>query len=52
MKLYFKFFALEFLDENLFSISTNVPWFANVANYLVAGKFPGNLTPKEKHIIV
>jgi hypothetical protein len=26
-----------FPDENLFSISTNSPWFADIANYLVTG---------------
>jgi hypothetical protein len=29
-----------FPDENLFSISTFTPWYANVANYLVTGKMP------------
>jgi hypothetical protein len=28
----------DFLDENLFSISTYIPWYADVANYLVTGK--------------
>ena len=37
-----------FLDEHLFVISTNVPWFADVANYLVARKFPGHMPSKEK----
>ena len=41
-----------FPDEHLFSISTNVPWFADVANYLVAEKFPWHMTPKEKHRII
>ena len=27
-----------FLDEHLFAISTNVPWFVDVENYLVVGK--------------
>ena len=42
----------DFPDEHLFSISTNVPWFANVANYLVAGKLPGHMTSKEKKRIL
>jgi hypothetical protein len=29
-----------FPDENLFSISTFTPWYADVANYLVIGKMP------------
>ena len=41
-----------FTDEHLFAISTNVPWFADVANYLVAGKIPKHMTSKEKKSIV
>ena len=41
-----------FLDEHLFAISTNVPWFANVANYLVVGKLPRHMKSKEKKRIV
>ena len=41
-----------FLDEHLFSISTNVPWFADVENYLAIGKIPGHMTSKEKKRIV
>ena len=37
-----------FLDEHLYAISTNVPWFEDIANYLVSVKFPGHVTPKEK----
>ena len=35
-----------FPEEHLFVISTNVPWFADVANYLAAGKLPGHMTSK------
>jgi len=37
-----------FPDENLFSISTNSPWFANIANYLTTKIFPPHFSPKEK----
>jgi hypothetical protein len=29
-----------FPDENLFSIYTFTPWYADVANYVVTGKMP------------
>ena len=37
-----------FLDENLFAISTFTPWYADVANYLVTGKMPQKLSLREK----
>lgn len=39
-------------DEHLFSMSVLSPWFFDIANYLVAAKFPPNLSSKEKSIIV
>jgi hypothetical protein len=39
-------------DEHLFSISVLSPWFADIANYLVAWRFPPNLSSKEKRKIV
>ena len=30
----------DFPNENLFSISIHVPWFEDIANYLVLGKLP------------
>eukprot|EP00253_Pinus_taeda_P016001 PITA_16001 len=42
----------DFLDEELLSISTITPWFADVANYLVSGKLPQNLSTREKHNII
>jgi hypothetical protein len=36
-----------FPDENLFAVSTNSSWFVDVSNYLVAGKIPSHLSPKE-----
>ena len=41
-----------FLNEHLFSISTNSPWYANIANYLVACKLTNHLSPKEKKRII
>ena len=29
-----------FPDEHLFALSAHSPWYADVANYLVAGKLP------------
>lgn len=42
----------DFLDENLFAISTLTPWFTDMANYLVTRKFPQNISTREKHNIV
>ena len=41
-----------FIDEQLFSISTNLPWHVDTANYLVARKFLDHLSPQEKKRIV
>lgn len=35
-----------FLDEHIFAISTLTPWYADIANYLVAGKLPYHLSPR------
>ena len=35
-----------FLDEYIFSISTDSPWYADIANYLAIGKFPHQLSSK------
>ena len=42
----------DFPDENLFVISTYTPWYADVANYLVTGKLPQNMSSQEKQRIV
>jgi hypothetical protein len=34
-----------FLDENLFAISTYTHWYEDVANYLATRKLPQNLPP-------
>jgi hypothetical protein len=41
-----------FLDENMFSISTYTPWYADVANYLVTRKLPQNMSSREKQRII
>ena len=41
-----------FHDEDLFSISTYVPWYVDVSNYLVTWKVPKNPSSREKHKIV
>jgi len=38
----------KFPDEYLFAETTQTPWFADVANYLVTGKLPSHLFPREE----
>ncbi|CAM8932086.1 unnamed protein product [Rhodiola kirilowii] len=33
-----------FPDEHLYVVSTKVPWYASIVNYLVGGKFPPSFT--------
>ena len=40
-----------FLDEYLFVVSAHSPWYADIANYLVAGKLPSHLSHREKRKI-
>eukprot|EP00253_Pinus_taeda_P003083 PITA_03083 len=42
----------KFPDEYLFAMTTQNPWFADVANYLVIGKLPSHLFPREKRNII
>ena len=37
-----------FPDESLFSISTYIPWYADLENYLVTGKLPQKFSLREK----
>jgi hypothetical protein len=39
-------------DEYLFLVSSHSPWYADIANYLVAGKLPSHLSYREKKSIV
>eukprot|EP00253_Pinus_taeda_P006567 PITA_06567 len=41
-----------FPDEYLFAVSAHSPWYADIANYLVAGKLPSHLSYREKRRIV
>ena len=42
-----------FLDENLFVVSIQTPWFLDISNYLAIGKLPNHLSqPEKRHIIV
>jgi hypothetical protein len=41
-----------FPDEHLFTVSTNSPWFADIDNFLVAGKLPQHLNLKQRQSII
>jgi hypothetical protein len=41
-----------FPDEHLFAVSAHSPWYANITNYLVAGKLPPHLSHREKRRII
>eukprot|EP00253_Pinus_taeda_P026016 PITA_26016 len=41
-----------FPDEYLFAASAHSPWYADIANYLVAGKLPPHLSHREKRKII
>ena len=38
----------DFPNEHLFAISIHVPWFADIANYLVSGRLLQHLSSREK----
>lgn len=42
----------DFLDEHIFVMSKDSPWFVDIANYLVAGKTPPHLSTHEKGSII
>ena len=42
----------KFPDEYLFAMTTQTPWFADIANYLVSRKIPSYLFPREKIRII
>ena len=37
-----------FLDEQLFHVTVQVPWYANIVNYLACGVMPLELTYQQK----
>jgi hypothetical protein len=41
-----------FPNKYLFVVSTNIMWFADIANYLAMGKLPQHLSPRERQQIV
>jgi hypothetical protein len=41
-----------FPDEHLFAVASHSPWYAYIANYLVAGKAPPHLSPRERRKII
>jgi hypothetical protein len=43
---------IRFPYENLFSISTQTPWFVDIENYLTTGKFPQHFSYRERCKIV
>lgn len=40
-----------FLDEHLFSISTQNPWYIDIVNYLTIGRTPTHISPIEHRSI-
>jgi len=42
----------QFLDEHLFVVTVKMPWYADVANYLVVSKLPKHLMVNERKQIV
>lgn len=41
-----------FPNEYLFAVSSHSPWYADISNYLVAGKLPSHLSHREKRKII
>ena len=41
-----------FLDEHLFVVSIQTPWFADISNYLETGQFSNHLSPPENRRII
>eukprot|EP00253_Pinus_taeda_P028854 PITA_28854 len=42
----------QFLDEHLFVVTVKMPWYVDLANYLVVGKLSKHLTTRERKLIV
>jgi hypothetical protein len=42
----------QFPDEHLFVVTTKPPWYADVENYLAAGRLPTHLSSRERKLIV
>jgi hypothetical protein len=41
-----------FPDEHLFFISSHSPWYTNIYNYLIVGKVPPHISPRERRKII
>ena len=41
-----------FLDEHLFHIAVKVPWYVDIANYIVANKTPTHFSYKERNLFI
>ena len=41
-----------FPDEHMFSVTTKPPWYADVENYLAAGRLPAHISSKERKLII
>jgi hypothetical protein len=41
-----------FPDDNLFSVSSHSPWYVDISNYMVVGKVPPHLSPRERRKII
>jgi hypothetical protein len=41
-----------FLDEHFFVVSTHSPWYVDITNYLVVGKVPLHISPRERRNII
>jgi hypothetical protein len=41
----------QFIDKHMFIVTIKMPWYADVVNYLVAGKLPAHLSSRERKLI-
>ena len=41
-----------FLDEHLFHIAIQIPWYVDIANYIASNKMPRLFSYKEKKLLV
>ena len=41
-----------FPNEHLFAVSAHSPWYADIANFLAAGKLPAHLSKRERRKII
>jgi hypothetical protein len=41
-----------FPNENMFVVTTKPPWYADMENYLAAGRLPTHLSSRERKLII